>query len=66
MVAVRGFFYNVVLVAVTFFVAYLVNMVLIFKGTPEPWSQYTGLLVTAMAFMVACVLIFMAKKGKEN
>ena len=66
MVRVRSFFYSIVLVAVTFAIAYVINMALIFGGTPQPWGQYTGLLVTFVAFVVACLFLFMAKKGGDK
>ena len=66
MVALRSFFHTLVLIAVTFSVAYVINMALIFRGTPTPWGQYTSLLVTFLAFILAFILLVMAKKGGDK
>ena len=66
MVAFRSFFHTVVLIALTFSVAYVINMALIFRGTPTPWGQYTSLLVTFLAFILAFTLLVIAKKGDKK
>jgi len=58
----RKLFFSFSVVAVTFFIAYLVNAYLMFADQPQPFGQYTGLLVTAFAFIIAFACLVMAKR----
>lgn len=59
----RKVFFSFVLIGVTFFIAYLINMVLMFSDQPQAFGQYTSLIVTAMAFVLAFAALVMAKRG---
>jgi len=59
---IRKIFFSGAVVAVTFFIAYLVNAYLMFADQPQPFGQYTALTVTAFAFVVAFIWLVIAKR----
>ena len=65
-IKIRRLFFSVALVAVTFFIAYLVNAYLLFTNQPQPLGQYTGLAVTAFAFIVAFACLVIAKRERVS
>jgi len=62
MIETRKLFFSFAVIAVTFFIAYLVNMGLLFAEHPHPFGQYTGLIVTALAFIIAFFALLIAKR----
>jgi len=66
MLKIRKIFFSFAVIAVTFFIAYLVNMALMFADQPQPFGQYTGLMITAMAFVLAFATLIAAKRKPKT
>jgi len=60
------FFQKIVLIAVTFFFAYVINIYLVFTNQPQPLGQYTGIIVTAIAFIIAFLFIVLSRSGDKK
>jgi len=53
---------RVILVALTFFLCYVINFFLIFSGNSNIYGEYTGFAVTVLAFIIAVAIMFVGRK----
>jgi len=63
---VRKYLHSLLIIAVTFFISYVVNMILLFTNQPQPWGQYTSIMVTIIAFIIAIIVIWLGKSSEKK
>ena len=60
----KGLMQKIMLIALVFFISYVFNIYLVFSNQPQMWGEYTGLIVTAIAFVLAFIILFIGREHK--
>jgi len=60
----RGLARKIMLIALIFFISYIINICLIFSNQPLPWGSYTAFIITAIACIIAFLILLVGRENK--
>ena len=60
----KGLMQKIMLIALVFSISYVINICLIFSNQPQMWGEYTGFIITVIAFVIAFIILFIGRESK--
>ena len=53
---------KILLISIVFLISYALNFIFVFSGQPSPWGQYTGIIITIIAFVLGFLILTFGTK----
>ena len=53
---------KILLIALIFFISYLINIFLVFSNQPQPWGEYTGFIITGIACILGFIILLLGRE----